>query len=100
MSDKSDYLLLKWGTLKGWSFHNSPKALAALEKYVAIGSCISAAMQKDTPEQKQLIIEMIDTVKGPVSLDWTNETFKTKKAKEKAKEYILNYGTEKEKKDL
>lgn len=90
MKENNDYLLLKWGTLKGWSFRNSPEALKHLEEYDSLGSSMSAMMQQDTPRQKELICLMIDTVNGPIQNDWTGETYTDK---EEAKKYVLEYRT-------
>jgi hypothetical protein len=87
--ENNDYLLLKWGTLKGWCFKNSPEACEALKEYNSLGSSMSAMTQKDTPRQKELICIMIDKVNGPVTLDWTGED--CTKDREKAKKYILEY---------
>lgn len=86
--NKPDYLLLKWGTLKGWNFENSPEAFAALKKYNKIGMSFSAMMQNDTPEQKELIYKMIDMVNGPITNDWDGKKYKTKAA---AKKYVREY---------
>ncbi len=52
---KSEYLCLKWGTLKGWDFH-SKKAKKLLKEYGKIGQSCSAMMQKDTDRQKELYV--------------------------------------------
>lgn len=88
--ENNDYLLLKWGTLKGWCFKNSPEALEALKEYDSLGSSFSAMMQKDTPRQKELICIMIDKVNGPVSSDWTGEDWTDNR--DAAKKYIMEYG--------
>lgn len=90
MSENNDYLLLKWGTLKGYCFENSPEAFEALKEYNSIGSSFSAMMQKDTPRQKELISIMIDKVNGSVSSDWSGEDWTNDR--DKAKEYVMNYG--------
>lgn len=90
---KNDYLLLKWGTLKGWCFENSPEAFEALKEYNSIGSSFSAMAQRDTPRQKELICIMIDKVNGPVSSDWTGEDWTDNR--EAAKKYVMEYGNEK-----
>jgi hypothetical protein len=89
MSGKVNSLTLKWGTLKAWDFH-SEKALALLNEYSEIGSCMSAAMQRDTPRQKEIICELIDEVDDPegVFLDWDGVHV----SKEDAKKYVLGYG--------
>ena len=88
--ENKDFLLLKWGTLKGWRFENSPEAFAALEEYGKIGSSLSAMMQRDTPRQKELICIMIDKVNGSVQSDWTGEDWTNNR--DEAKKYILEYG--------
>jgi len=90
MEESTDYLLLKWGTLKGWSFHDSPKAFDALKAYNKLGSSLSAMQQRDTEEQKELICTMIDEVKGPVTNDWTGEEYENL---EDAKKYVREYRT-------
>lgn len=81
-----DYIILKWGTLKGWGW-GSEKMKSLLEQYFAIGSSVSAIAQKDTPEQKDLICKMIDCMPGKVYLDWDGK-YVTKK---EAKKYVLEY---------
>jgi hypothetical protein len=88
MEEEKDYLLLKWGTLKGWKLKNSPKAFEALKEYNEIGMSMSALLKKDTKRQKELICKMIDSVNGEVQNDWTGEVYENK---EDAKKYILNY---------
>jgi len=45
--------------------------------------------RRDTDRQKQLILQIIDAVNADqIYLDWDGEYV----SKEKAKEYILNYG--------
>lgn len=83
-----DYLTLKWGTLKDWSFH-SDKAIKLLKEYDKIGSCMSAVLQKDTPRQKEIICELIyEGNFKKVYLAWEGK----KVSKEQAKKYVLNYG--------
>src|SRR5688572_13939481 len=80
-------LLLKWGTLKGWDLE-SEASMAALRKYADSGSVLmSAAMQRDTPEQTDALCELIDAVDGEITNDWTGETL----TKEAAKEYVRGY---------
>jgi hypothetical protein len=83
----TEYLLLKWGTIKGWKIEN-PATLSILQEWSDLGSSMSAMVQKDTPEQKVLICKLIDAINGDIVNDWSGETY----TKEQAKEYILNYG--------
>jgi hypothetical protein len=82
-----DSLTLKWGTLKSWDIH-SEKGKALLRRYHEIGSSLSAMAQKDTTEQKDIICQLIDCCAGDIYLDWDGEYV----SKEKAKEYVRNYG--------
>lgn len=92
MSKRKEFLLLKWGTLKDWSGVTNPKALKLIEKYFELGSSMSAAMQHDSLEQKEIICQIIDTLQdGQIHSDWSGEEF----TKKQAKEYVMNYGKEK-----
>jgi hypothetical protein len=85
---KKDHLVLKWGTLKDWSFH-SDKALTLLKEYNKIGSSMSAMMQKDTPRQKEIICELIDEGNfKKVWLYWDGKEV----TKNQAKKYVMEYG--------
>lgn len=86
---ENDFIALKWGTLKGWHLHNSPEAWEALQKYAEIGSSVSRMMQRDTPEQKKLICEMIDKVNGRVYSDWDGTDYTDDR--EAAKKYVMEY---------
>jgi hypothetical protein len=79
-------LLLKWGTLKAWRVKNA-RAMELLQKYHELGSSMSAAEQRDTPEQKQIICDLIDCIDGEIRSDWSGETL----SKEDAKKYVLEY---------
>lgn len=83
----SEELVLKWGTLKGWTF-KTDASLAALKRYFDAGSVSMSAMaQHDNPEQQAAILEMIDVVDGDIINDWTGKTM----TKDQAKAYITEY---------
>lgn len=87
---KTDSLTLKWGTLKAWDF-KSDECKKLLEEYGEIGSCMSVALQKDTPRQKEIICELIDKSDvEEIYLDWDGKHVSRKEAKE----YVLQYGKE------
>lgn len=86
MEEEKDRLDLKWGTLKGWHFH-SEKGIALLREYHELGSSFSAMAQRDTPRQKEIILELIDECNGEIQNDWSGEIY----TKEQAKKYILEY---------
>jgi hypothetical protein len=83
---EKDYVTLKWGTLKSWNIQN-PETWSIMEKYFELGQSMSAMMQRDTDEQKELLCQVIDKIGEPVYLDWDGEYVST----EEAKEYIRNY---------
>ena len=82
----AESLLLKWGTLKGWNLE-SEKSLGIMERYIELGTSLSAMAQRDTPEQKQLICDLIDAIDGEITSDWSGEAM----TKEEAKEYVMTY---------
>ncbi len=84
---EADSLSLKWGTLKSWDIH-SEAGRALLKRYVEIGASMSAMAQHDTPEQKEIICQLIDGCAGDIYLDWDGKDV----SKEEAKEYVRNYG--------
>lgn len=81
-----DSLSLKWGTLKSWDIH-SDAGKALLRRYHELGASMSAMAQNDTPEQKEIICQLIDGCAGDIYLDWDGEYV----SKEKAKEYVRTY---------
>lgn len=83
----TESLTLKWGTLKGWKLE-SEAAQAIMQQYIDLGSAVSAMQQRDTPEQKQLICDLIDAVDGEIHDDWNGGTM----TKDEAKKYVMEYG--------
>jgi hypothetical protein len=84
---KVDSLSLKWGTLKSWDIH-SETGKALLKRYFEIGASGSAMAQRDTPEQKEIICQLIDGCPGDIYLDWDGKEV----SKDEAKDYVRNYG--------
>lgn len=84
----SDTITLKWGTLKAWDLE-TPACLELLQKYADLGMTFGAMAQRDTPEQKELICQIIDAADlETVWLDWDGEQV----SKEEAKRYVREYG--------
>ena len=83
-----DELTLKWGTLKGWDLKSQP-ALDALDALLDAGDrCMSAALQRDDDNQKELLCAPIDAIDNPqVYLDWDGKYV----SKEAAKAYAMEY---------
>lgn len=84
----SEHLLLKWGTLKGWNLE-SEKSKEAAQRYADHGMADGAAMQRDTPEQKQALCDLIDAIDGEIVNDWSGD----KMSKDEAKKYVMEYQT-------
>jgi hypothetical protein len=84
----NNFILLKWGTLKGWNFSGNEKAIAILNKYIESGMTIGCAQQADTPMQKQLLCDLVRAHEGPITSDWDGKSF----TKDSAIKYIMNYG--------
>src|SRR4030067_3689443 len=83
----ADSLTLKWGTLKAWNL-SSEKGRELLKRYFAIGASLEAMTQNDTPEQKDLICQMIDECNAEtIYLDWDGVHI----SKDEAKKYVLGY---------
>ena len=83
----AEHLTLKWGTLKGWQLE-SEKSRGIMQQYINLGSSMSAMAQRDTPEQKTLICDLIDAVDGEIWNDWDG----VKMSKDDAKKYVMEYG--------
>lgn len=83
-----DSISLKWGTLKAWRLH-SERGVELLKKYFSLGASASAMGQNDTPEQKELICQMIDECNSEtIYLDWDGVHV----SKAEAKKYVMDYG--------
>lgn len=82
----AESLLLKWGTLKGWNLE-SAESKAIAQRYFDLGSSYSCMTQINSAEQTKILCELIDTIEGEISNDWTGETL----TKEQAKDYVENY---------
>lgn len=90
MSEQGDHLSLKWGTLKSWRIHTDEQR-DLLRRYYELGASMSAMLQRDTPEQKDIICRLIDLCGAPtIYLDWDDKDV----SKEDAKQYVMNYGVE------
>lgn len=83
----TEHLLLKWGTLKGWSLGENAAAIEAFKRYHADPVSMGAAQQRDTDAQKQALCDLIDAIDGTIENDWTGETM----TKDEAKKYVLEY---------
>jgi len=82
-----EYLLLKWGTIKGCNLNGNDAAMAALERYCAEPVSMGAMQQSDTDAQRQAICDIIDALNGPITNDWTGEEM----TKDEARKYVLEY---------
>jgi len=79
---------LKWGMINGWNLNEGGPAHVLMEQYLNEGSSMSAMFQRDTENQKRLILKIIDAVDtDQIYLDWDGKYV----SKDEAKEYVLNY---------
>lgn len=86
MSDKP-YILLKWGSLKGWG-NLTDEQVNALQKYADLGMSMSAIAQKNTDAHKNALCNAFDLFEdGQITNDWSGESMTIKEAKK----YIMEY---------
>lgn len=81
---QGDLITLKHGRLKDWAATDLSN-LQLLHEYLAIDK--AQRPRKDTPRQKELLLQMIDQFQNVLhddETDWSND-------KKAAKDYILNY---------
>ena len=86
----NDYILLKWGTLKGYRVADNPVAQGLIKQYMELGASASAMLQEDTSQQKQIICELLRVHQGPIINDWSGEEMSVADAIR----YVLEYGKE------
>lgn len=60
-----------------------------MKEYNSLGVSFSVMAQKDSARQKELILEMIDSIDGSIQNDWDGTIYENK---DDAKKYILEYG--------
>lgn len=81
-----EYLLLKWGTVKGWNNLSEP-SVALMEEYYMENMPVSAMMDCPTVERIEILCKLIDQLDGTIQNDWTGEMM----SKEEAKQYLRDY---------
>lgn len=86
MSENKNYLLLKWGTVKGWCLDG--ECFDLLKKYFGDGQPMSAMTDRPDADRKAILCELIDKLDGPITNDWTGKDM----SKEEAKKYVMEYG--------
>ena len=84
---EADEITLKWGTLKGWDV-KSDEMKTLLKKYIDLVASISCMAQKDTYEQKQILIDLVSLPDMKIYLDWDGKYV----PKNEAIDYLENYG--------
>ena len=80
-------LLLKWGTVKGWS-NLSETDVKLLQQWADLGISASCMMQKNAPEQRELLVQFIEQFDGTIYNDWDGREY----SKADAIHYIRSYG--------
>lgn len=96
MESNKSYLTLKWGTRKSWDFSNSNKGKELMKEYDEIEEHVKAdadLLNNDTQRQKEILCELIDLCDDDtIYIHYYGRYV----SKDEAKEYILNYGIEKQ----
>lgn len=82
----AEHLRFKWGSLKAWNVE-SDAAWEAFDRWAAGGVCMSAAMHRDTAEQKRALCDLIDAIDGEIENAWTDKPM----TKDEAKKYVMEY---------
>ena len=83
----NDYILLKWGTLKGYRVADNPAAQGLIKQYMELGASASAMHQMDTFAQKRILCQLFEVHQGPIINDWSGEEMTV----EKASRYVMEY---------
>lgn len=87
MSDEStSSLLLKWGTLKGWS--DIPESNQDILRIFLEGASSSCAADRPDEERKHILIDLIQAHEGTIQNDWDGDFY----TKDEAIDYVTNYG--------
>lgn len=83
------YIEFKWGSVVAWRIEGNQPAIDKLNEWAALGTSMSAMFQHNTPEQKKLLVELIDLVGDDCEfwLAWDDVAV----SREKAKKYIEEY---------
>ncbi len=79
-------LLLKWGTVKGWD-NIGDTCAEILNRYFADGQPLGCASDRPDAARREILCELIDSLKGTITNDWTGK----KMTKEEAKKYVREY---------
>lgn len=89
MTNQADeeFLLLKWGTVKGWD-HLSEKSQGIMRRYFADGISMSCVTDKPNEKRKDILCELIDQLNGAIWNDWSGK----KMTPDEAKAYVREYG--------
>ncbi len=82
-----DRITLKFGTWKSCRL-TSERGRDLLRRYVELGTATSAICVRDTPEQKELICQMIDECNAPEIFLESDGIYVSK---EVAKQYVMDY---------
>ncbi len=86
------YLLLKWGTIKGWNIPDG-KPLDLLSEIMSNKS-MSAMANRLNDNEKERVCELIDGL-DKLGASFQNDWCGTKYTAQEAKDYIINYGESK-----
>ena len=80
-------LILKCGTVKGWSGLDEA-AQIAMQKFSDLGMSMGAMQQEMTPDHIKALCGVVDVVDEPIYNDWSGEEM----TRDEAKKYIREFG--------
>ena len=88
-NEDREFLALKWGAIKGYNI-KTPASKAALDNFKSLNDgCIGGMFNRQSSAQKEALCKLIDILDASeIYLSWDAEYV----SKERAKEYIINYG--------
>ena len=82
---ETPYLLLKWGTLKGWG--NIPEKNQELLSRFLEDASASCAMDHPSEERKAILCDLIRAHEGEIQNDWDGDHY----TQEQAIAYVMAY---------
>lgn len=91
--EPKNYITLKWGTIKSYSFPDNPKAIELIREIDEIDENFTGESNglrnPQSDRQKEILCELIDLSDGDtIYLHWEGRDA----SKQEAKDYVNNYG--------
>lgn len=91
MTDHTESLTLKWGSVKGWD-NLSATSVAILQRFFADGVPLSAMSDHPDEARREILCELIDQLDGEIVNEWEGKVM----TKDEAKAYVRDYAKARE----